>query len=273
MRGQGTVAGMARRGATPLHINGSYAKGDFPAPRALAEMGNAPDDSVMRLLNVSGGVTCSVAEGMMERAPAFVFQSANDARAFRRWLGAHLAEIRSAAESKLSAGRLTLIESRIIENVALVRFEFGAIGDAAGDDLPAAVRAGCECIERGNPTVLRCFITCGGHRRVTAEAKIAGALLRERLGIEPRAWHDRPAVATIVPGSTAIVYSTVTPRDELHLSIMIPDLSLSGEDDDLAAIGCAGPGNTNKLAEIVAANALATWLSRHCNVPARALAG
>jgi hydroxymethylglutaryl-CoA reductase (NADPH) len=273
MRGQGTLAGMARRNATRLHINGSYAKGDFPTPRALAAVGNAPDDRVISVLNLSGGVTCSVAEGMMERAPAFVFQSANDARAFRRWLGAHLADIRSAAESKLSAGRLTLIESRIIENVVLVRFEFGAIGDAAGDDLLAAVRAGCECIERGNPTVLRCFLTCGGDRRVMAEAKIAGALLRDRLGIEPSAWHDRPAVATIVPGLTAIVYSTITPRDELHLSILIPELSLGGEDDDLLAIGCAGPGNTNKLAEIVAADALATWLSHHCAVTPRALAG
>jgi hydroxymethylglutaryl-CoA reductase (NADPH) len=270
MRGQGTAVGMARQEATRLHINGSYAKGDFPAPRALAAMGNAPDDRVMRVLNLSGGVTCSIAEGLMERAPVFVFQSANDARAFRRWLNAHLAEIRSAAESKLSAGMLTLIESRIIENVALVRFEFGAIGDAAGDDLPAAVRAGCECIERGNPTVLRCFMTCGGARRVTAEAKIAGALLRERLGIEPRVWDNRPAVVTIAPGSTALVYSTITPRDELHLSIMIPDLSLGREDDDLLAIGCAGPGNTNKRAEIVAANALVNWLSRHCAVTARA---
>src|SRR3954471_3282187 len=123
MRSPTTVAGMARRlgplgrGRMPrpetsrlagtLHVNGGYAKGDFPISLVRAEgSGDVQSSRVTRVLNLAGGVTCTIASGEMERAPAFVFSSARDARAFRGWLLGHLAEIRSAAESAAAGVQL-----------------------------------------------------------------------------------------------------------------------------------------------------------------------
>lgn len=279
MRAQTATIGMASRqsvarGAGWLHINGGHAKGDFPIPFVLAEgAGSTPYDRVTRVLNLAGGVTCTIAEEEMQRAPAFVFSSARDARAFRGWMGAHLLEIRSAAESTSPELRLRAIESHADGNLVLVRFDFATPALTSARTLAGAERAACECIQRANPAVLRCFVMSSAGRRITVEAKIAGALLRERLGMELEAWRDRGAIATVGRGSTAVLYSDVTPHDELYLSIMIPELVLGARGDDLDAIGCAGPGNASKLAEIVAAATLATWLSHHCAVAPRARAG
>ena len=284
MRGRATTMRMAWRHAAEcgnvprpprawLHINGRYAKGDFPIPAALAEAaGGSPFDEVTRVLNLASGVTCAIAEDAMECAPAFVFSSARGARAFRGWILAHLAEIRSAAESRSARVKLSSIESHVDDNIVLIRLEFGAAGALSSELLAGAVHTACEYIEWANPTVLRCLLMSAGGRRVVAQAKVAGALLRERLGIVPAAWRERAVIDTLGNSST-VMYSDVTPHDELYLSIMIPELMVSAAGDHLASLGCAGPGNANKLAEIVAAAALATWLSRDCEVLARARAG
>jgi hydroxymethylglutaryl-CoA reductase (NADPH) len=265
---------MGTRGAGWLHINGGLAKGDFPIPFALAEdMATIAYDRVTRVLNASGGVTCTIADEAMERAPAFVFSSAREARAFRGWMGAHLAEIRSAAESAAPAVKLQSIGSQFADNIVLVRFDFDASSFTSAMTLDAAVRAACESIRRANPAVLRDFVMTSGTRRITAKAKIAGALLREQLGIDLEAWRDQAVLGTVGRSSTAVLYSDVTPHDELYLSIMIPELVPGTGGDHLDTLGCAGPGNASKLAEIVAAAALATWLSRECRISARARAG
>jgi len=257
-----------------LHINGGFAKGDFPIPAELARGAEGtPFDRVTRVLNMAGGVTCTIADEKRERAPAFVFRSARDARQFRSWIGAHLAAIRSAAESTSPDVKLQSIESDVIANVALIQFEFAPSSDRSPEDLVAAIYAACEGIERANPTVLRYFLMSRGGRRVVAEAKIAGALLRQRLGIELGTRRDHAVIETIGRGMTAVIYSDVTPHDELHVSIMIPAVVLDAGGDHLEALGCAGPGNANKLAEIIAATALATWLSRDCVAHTRARAG
>lgn len=277
MRAQTATIGMGRqrpRGAGWLHINGGHAKGDFPIPFTLAEAAvGTPYDRVTRVLNLAGGVTCTIAEEEMQRAPAFVFASARGARAFRGWMGAHLLAIRSAAESTSPEVKLRSIQSRAEGNLVLVRFELAAAAFTTAETLARAERAACECIQRANPAVLRHFVMSSAGRRITVEAKIAGALLRERLGMELEAWRDRGVIATVGRDSTAVFYSDVTPHDELYLSIMIPELVLGTRGDGLDAIGCDGPGNAHKLTEIVAAAALATWLSRYCAVAPRARAG
>lgn len=106
----------------------------------------------------------------MERAPAFVFDSARDAQLFRAWIGAHLASIRQAAESASPDVRLRSIESHVTANIVLIRFECAPYREAARDDLVAAMYAACEWIKRANPTVLRYFVMSAGASRVVAEA-------------------------------------------------------------------------------------------------------
>src|SRR4051812_38896827 len=86
--------------AGPLLVNGENAQGEFYVPLATAE-GTlvASYNRGMRLLHEAGGVTTTVMDDRMQRAPAFVFQSAREARSFSDWLDEHFDEIKAAAEA------------------------------------------------------------------------------------------------------------------------------------------------------------------------------
>jgi hydroxymethylglutaryl-CoA reductase (NADPH) len=63
--------------AGPLTINGEHAQGEFIVPMATTE-GTlvASYNRGMKVLNLSGGVKCTVIGDSMQRAPVFVFDSA-----------------------------------------------------------------------------------------------------------------------------------------------------------------------------------------------------
>src|SRR4051794_37100080 len=86
--------------AGPLLVNGEHAQGEFYVPLATAE-GTlvASYNRGMRLLYEAGGVTTTILDDRMQRAPAFLFESARQARAFGAWLEEHFEEIKAAAES------------------------------------------------------------------------------------------------------------------------------------------------------------------------------
>ena len=86
--------------AGPLLVNGEHAQGEFYVPLATAE-GTlvACYNRGMRLLHEAGGVTTTVMDDRMQRAPAFLFPSAREARDFGEWLDEHFDEIKQAAES------------------------------------------------------------------------------------------------------------------------------------------------------------------------------
>src|SRR5215204_6776169 len=91
--------------AGPLLVDGEHARGEFYVPMATAE-GTlvASYNRGMRLLYEAGGVRTTILDDRMQRAPAFVFDSAREARDFGRWLGEHFDEIKRAAESTTSSG-------------------------------------------------------------------------------------------------------------------------------------------------------------------------
>src|SRR6059036_296929 len=92
--------------AGPLLVHGEHAQGDFYVPLATAE-GTlvASYNRGMRLLYESGGVTTIMADHM-QRAPAFLFASAREARAFAQWIDEHFADIKATAEATTRSGRL-----------------------------------------------------------------------------------------------------------------------------------------------------------------------
>ena len=81
--------------AGPLLVNGEHAQGEFYVPLATAE-GTlvASYNRGMRLLHEAGGVTTTILDDRMQRAPAFLFDSAREARDFRGWLDEHFDEIK-----------------------------------------------------------------------------------------------------------------------------------------------------------------------------------
>ncbi|HYI36304.1 MAG TPA: hypothetical protein VEX39_06860, partial [Thermoleophilaceae bacterium] len=92
--------------AGPLLVNGEHAQGEFYVPMATAE-GTlvASYNRGMRLLHEAGGVTVTVTEDHMQRAPAFIFPDARGARDFGVWLGQNFDAIKAAAEETTSTGQ------------------------------------------------------------------------------------------------------------------------------------------------------------------------
>src|SRR3954467_8349770 len=97
--------------AGPLLVNGEHAQGEFYVPLATAE-GTlvASYNRGMRLLYECGGVTTTILDDRMQRAPSFLFKSAREAREFGAWLRASFDQIKAAAEATTRSGKLIEIE-------------------------------------------------------------------------------------------------------------------------------------------------------------------
>jgi hydroxymethylglutaryl-CoA reductase (NADPH) len=147
----------------------------------------------MRLLYEAGGVTTTILDDRMQRAPAFAFASAREARAFGQWLRDHFEEIKRAAESTTRAGRLQDIEQYSASRMLFTRFNY-TTGDAAGQNLTGkATAAACAWITRNYPGIEQFFLESNfatdkkssqvnmlrtRGKRVVAEATIPDALFR-----------------------------------------------------------------------------------------------
>jgi len=202
--------------AGPLTIHGEHAKGDFLIPLATTE-GTlvASYNRGMKVLNLSGGVTCTVVDDQMQRAPVFVFESAREARDFKAWLHDHMEPIRQAAESTTSVGRLKYVDTYLSNKFAFCRFNF-TTGDAAGQNMVGrATFAACSWILENNDTIRRFYLESNfatdkkasmvnimrtRGKRVTAECTIKADVLREHMRVEPESLYYHYGIAQI--GST-----------------------------------------------------------------------
>jgi hydroxymethylglutaryl-CoA reductase (NADPH) len=180
--------------AGPLLVDGEHAQGEFYVPMATAE-GTlvASYNRGMRLLHAAGGVTTTIMDDRMQRAPAFVFPSAREARAFRDWLREHLDDIRAAAEATTRSGRLVDIETYSASRILFTRFNY-TTGDAAGQNLTGkATQAACRWIAEHYPGIEQWFLESNfatdkkssqvnmlntRGKRVVAEATIPDELFR-----------------------------------------------------------------------------------------------
>src|SRR3954467_7077045 len=92
--------------AGPLLVNGEHAQGEFYVPLATAE-GTlvASYNRGMKLVRAAGGVTTTVMDDAMQRAPAFLFESARGAREFGHWLEDNFDTIKEAAETTTRSGK------------------------------------------------------------------------------------------------------------------------------------------------------------------------
>ena len=258
--------------AGPLRVNGEYARGDFLIPLATTE-GTlvASYNRGMKVLNLSGGATTTIADARMQRAPVFVFASARHARAFRDWVDLHFDEIRRAAEMTSRVAKLLAIETYLSNNFAFLRCDFET-GDAAGQNMVGrATLAACEWIVSANGTVLRYHLESNvatdkkvSHinllhtrgKRVTAEATIPCAVLRDELRVDAESLRDLGVVgnvgaflagatnnglhaanalaamfiatgqdvANVAEGSAAVIYGERMPNGDFYISITIPSL-------------------------------------------------
>ena len=133
--------------AGPLTVCGEHAKGDFIIPLATTE-GTlvASYNRGMKLLNLSGGVKCTVVADAMQRAPVFVFEDARGARDFMAWVGDNINPIREEAEATSSVAKLDNIDPYQSNKFAFLRFNYRT-GDAGGQNMVGrATFAACSWI-------------------------------------------------------------------------------------------------------------------------------
>jgi hydroxymethylglutaryl-CoA reductase (NADPH) len=145
--------------AGPLLVHGEHAQGEFYVPLATAE-GTlvASYNRGMRLLYESGGVTTTILDDRMQRAPAFLFRSARGAREFGQWLRANFESIKAAAEETTRSGRLIEIEQYSASRMLYTRFDY-TTGDAAGQNLTGkATQAACKWIAAKYPGIEHYFL-------------------------------------------------------------------------------------------------------------------
>ncbi|MEM6328225.1 MAG: hydroxymethylglutaryl-CoA reductase [Bacteroidota bacterium] len=197
--------------AGPLQVNGEYAQGEFYIPMATTE-GTlvASYNRGMKVINLSGGVTCTVSDDSMQRAPVFIFENARGARDFRTWLDDHFETIAQHAESTTSVGKLQYIDTYLSNHFAFCRFNFHT-GDAAGQNMVGrATFAACSWILENAPGIRRFYLESNfatdkkasmvnimrtRGKRVTAECTVKGDVLRQHMRVEPAglAYHWRVA--------------------------------------------------------------------------------
>ncbi len=207
--------------AGPLLVNGEHAQGEFLVPMATTE-GTlvASYNRGMKVLNLSGGVTCTVSDDQMQRAPVFIFETAREARDFRGWLDEHMDEIRARAEATTSVGKLLHIDTYLSNHFAFCRFNFST-GDAAGQNMVGrATFAACSWILETHTEIRRFYLESNfatdkkasmvnimrtRGKRVTAECHIKGSVLREVMRVEPAGlayhWGVAAGIGSLLSGA------------------------------------------------------------------------
>lgn len=238
--------------AGPLRIHGEYAQGDFLIPLATTEGALvASYNRGIKAVNLSGGALCTIQDDHMQRAPAFVFDSAREARSFQRWVEEHLAAIRREAEATTGIGRLSHVETYLASKIAFLRFNFST-GDAAGQNMVSrATAAACRWIMAQDGTGIRRFfleanlatdkkpsminLLHSRGKRVTAECTLKREVLSEvlRCQAESLAYHWGVAnVGSFLAGAA---------NNGLHTSNAIGALFLAtGQDVANVAEGSSG---------------------------------
>jgi hydroxymethylglutaryl-CoA reductase (NADPH) len=203
--------------AGPVKINGEHAQGDFYVPLATTEGTLVASYSRgMRVISECGGVTTTVVEQYMQRAPAFLFDNAREAREFGTWVKENFESIKAAAETTTSVGKLKHIHQWSVARSRYLRFNY-TTGDAAGQNMVGkATLAACEWIKHNYPGGANYLLSGNmdtdkkhSHlnmlhsrgKRVIAEVVIKKEVLREIMGVDTKML----AKATVLANTGALM--------------------------------------------------------------------
>ncbi|HEX3554296.1 MAG TPA: hydroxymethylglutaryl-CoA reductase [Thermoanaerobaculia bacterium] len=199
--------------AGPIKVNGEHAQGEFLIPLATAE-GTlvASYNRGIKVLNLAGGVTCTVVGDSMQRAPVFVFDNARDGRDFVAWVDEHIATIREEAEATSSVAKLTYIDRYLSNKLVFLRFNY-TTGDAAGQNMVGrATFAACSWILENHDKIRHFYLESNfatdkkssqinvmrtRGKRVTAEATIPRDILIQHMRVDPETLHYHSGIANV----------------------------------------------------------------------------
>ncbi len=189
--------------AGPMNVKGEQAKGEFYIPMATTEGTLVASYSRgMRLTNEAGGITTTVIDDAMQRAPVFTFDNARYALAFGKWVDENFDRIKQQAETTTTIGKLRNIEQYAVSKLRWLRFNF-TCGDAAGQNMVSkATRQACQWILDQNIPGLEHFSLAANFdtdkkhsqvnnlhtrgKRVVAETIIPADLLQQIMHCSPQ---------------------------------------------------------------------------------------
>lgn len=189
--------------AGPLLLKGEHAQGSFYVPLATTE-GTlvASYNRGMKIARLAGGITTTVVDDQMNRAPVFVFENAKYAREFGEWVRANFDMIKEKAEETTSVGKLKTVIQYPFSKMLWLRFNYST-GDAAGQNMVTrATRNATNWILAQNPPGLENFSLAAGFdtdkkhsvlnsittrgKRVVAEITLPKQLMEEVLHISAK---------------------------------------------------------------------------------------
>lgn len=200
--------------AGPIVINGEHAQGEFLIPLATTE-GTlvASYNRGIKVLNLCGGVKCTVMADAMQRAPVFVFEDARGARDFVHWVTDNFRKIADEAEATTRVGKLLNIDPYLSNKFAYLRFNYST-GDAAGQNMVGrATFAACSWIlDHYPPKVTHFYLESNfatdkkasqvnimrtRGKRVTAEITIKRDVLVQHMRVQPENLFYHAGVANV----------------------------------------------------------------------------
>lgn len=199
--------------AGPIHVVGEAAQGEFLVPLATTE-GTlvASYNRGIKVLNLSGGVTSTVVQDCMQRAPVFVFANAREARDFGYWVDANMEEIRDHAEATTSVGKLLYIDRFLSNKFCFLRFNYST-GDAAGQNMVGrATFAACSWVLEQHDNIRHFYLESNfatdkkgsqvnvmrtRGKRVTAECTVPRDVLIHHMRVDPETLAYHAGIANV----------------------------------------------------------------------------
>jgi hydroxymethylglutaryl-CoA reductase (NADPH) len=166
----------------------------------------------MKVLNLCGGVKCSVVGDAMQRAPVFVFADARAARDFVKWVDTNRDKICEEAEATSKVAKLLYIDPYLASKFVFLRFNF-TTGDAAGQNMVGrATFAACSWVMDNYAGIQHFYLESNfatdkkasqinimrtRGKRVTAEAVIKRDVLIQQMRVEPESLTYHNGIANI----------------------------------------------------------------------------
>jgi len=216
--------------AGPVRVNGEHAQGDFYVPMATTEGTLVASYSRgMSVTRAAGGITTTVVDDAMQRAPVFVFEDARGARDFGQWITERFGDIKAAAETTTRSGRLRNIEQYAASRMLYLRFNF-TTGDAAGQNMCGkATHAACRWITDNYPQPIRRHYLSGAMdtdkkhshlntlhsrgKRVIAEVTIPRDILAQKMRTTPEAIYGARMAAQLGGLMAGAIHNGVHPAN------------------------------------------------------------
>ncbi|MCH7858691.1 MAG: hydroxymethylglutaryl-CoA reductase [Candidatus Marinimicrobia bacterium] len=134
--------------ASPLVINGSYAKGEFCVPICTLEGTLALSMSRGMLATaLSGGITTRHIKQELSRSPVFIFETIDESGPFLEWVNKQHRKIKKVAESTTKHGKLLRIDKYTSHNTLILDFVYYTAEASGQNMVTIATSAACKYIQ------------------------------------------------------------------------------------------------------------------------------